>query len=125
MLANPRAGSVPALKSLRVLLVDDSEETVLIASKLLHKMGHTPIVARSGAEALRLYVAERPDLVLMDVVMPEMDGYQAAARLKGISVNRWVPLVFLTAKTEDKAVARGIEVGGDDYLLKPISFITL
>jgi CheY-like chemotaxis protein/anti-sigma regulatory factor (Ser/Thr protein kinase) len=121
----PRAGIVPALTHLRVLLVDDSEETVLIASKLLRKMGHVPIVARSGAEALRQYVAERPDLVLMDVVMPEMDGYQAAAHLKAISVNRWVPLVFLTAKTEDAAVARGIEVGGDDYLLKPISFVTL
>ena len=120
-----KSALAPALTNLRVLLVDDSEETVLIASKLLRKMGHTPVVARSGAEALRLYVSERPDLVLMDVVMPEMDGYQAAAYLKSISVSRWVPLVFLTAKTEDEAVARGIDVGGDDYLLKPISFITL
>jgi DNA-binding response OmpR family regulator len=61
----------------------------------------------------------------MDVVMPQMDGYQAAARLKAINVNRWVPLVFLTAKTEDESVARGIDAGGDGYLIKPISFITL
>ncbi len=120
-----QAGPAPALTSMKVLLVDDSQETVLIATKFLRKMGHQPSVARSGAEGLRVFAAERPDLVLMDVVMPEMDGYEAAARIKAIGTDRWVPLVFLTAKTEDEAVARGIEVGGDDYLIKPISFVTL
>jgi CheY-like chemotaxis protein/anti-sigma regulatory factor (Ser/Thr protein kinase) len=110
---------------MKVLLVDDSQETVLIGTKLLRKMGHEPLIARSGAEGLVVFAAERPDLVLMDVVMPEMDGYEAAARIKHVGVERWVPLIFLTARTEDESVARGIAVGGDDYLTKPISFVTL
>ncbi len=110
---------------LKVLVVDDSEHSVLIASTFLDTMGHRVLSATSGAEALRVIAAERPDIVLLDVIMPEMDGFETAARLRALDLGRWVPLVFLTGNTEHAAISRGIEVGGDDYLIKPVSFVML
>ena len=99
---------------MKILLVDDSEVSILIVSAFLGKMGHQVAAATSGAEALRMIPLARPDIVLLDVVMPEMDGFETAARIRALILDRWLPLVFLTGNTEDAAIARGIEVGGDD-----------
>jgi CheY-like chemotaxis protein len=106
-------------------LVDDSEFSILIVSAFLDRMGHQVSAVTSGAEALRMIPLARPDIVLLDVVMPEMDGFETAARIRALILDRWVPLVFLTGNTEDAAISRGIEVGGDDYLIKPVAFVML
>lgn len=120
-----QAETAREMTNLRVLVVDDSEQSVLMASICLEKMGHQVLVASSGRDALRVIAEERPDIVLLDVVMPEMDGFETAARIRALSLGRWVPLVFLTGNTEDAAISRGIEVGGDDYLIKPVTFVAL
>ncbi len=110
---------------MKILLVDDSEHSILIVSAFLDMMGHQVLAVTSGAEALRMIPTERPDIVLLDVVMPEMDGFETAARIRALNLGRWLPLVFLTGNTENAAIARGIEVGGDDYLIKPVAFVML
>lgn len=110
---------------MKILLVDDSEQSILIVSAFLDNMGHQVLAVTSGAEALRMIPAERPDMVLLDVVMPEMDGFETAVRIRALPLDRWVPLVFLTGNTDDAAISRGIEVGGDDYLIKPVTFVML
>lgn len=111
--------------SLKILVVDDAQENVALLAKFLAKMGHMPIVAYNGVEAVGLFQAENPDLVLMDVMMPEMDGYEATARIKEICGTRWVPVIFLSALGQEASLVKGLEVGGDDYLTKPINLVVL
>ncbi|TAN51102.1 MAG: response regulator [Methylococcaceae bacterium] len=111
--------------SLKVLIVDDVAENRLLLSKLVKQMGHVPVLASSGQEAIDLYVADEPHMVLMDVMMPGMDGYEATTRIKALNPNKWVPVVFLSALDSRDSMVKGLEVGGDDYLTKPVHFATL
>jgi len=106
---------------MKVLLVDDTKTERLILSSFLEKMGHTVVAAENGKQAVQLYHDEKPDLVLLDVIMPEMDGHEAA-RLMRHDENHWVPIIFLSGRVEPEDVFAGIEAGGDDYLAKPIDF---
>jgi len=106
---------------MKVLLVDDTKTERLILSSFLEKMGHTVVIAENGKLAVELYHTEKPDLVLLDVIMPEMDGHEAA-RLMRDDENIWVPIIFLSGRVEPEDVFAGIEAGGDDYLAKPIDF---
>jgi serine phosphatase RsbU (regulator of sigma subunit)/anti-sigma regulatory factor (Ser/Thr protein kinase) len=92
---------------------------------MLKKEGHVVFNAENGMEAVSLFQRERPDMVLMDVMMPVMDGYEATRRIKEICGERFVPVIFVTALTDDDALARCIECGGDDFLTKPINRIIL
>lgn len=112
-------------KQLKILVVDDTEPNLLLVSKFINKLGHQTILARNGVEAVQRYLEESPDLVLMDVMMPEMDGYEATARIRELSPNKWVPIMFLTAKSQDADHVRGIQVGGDDYITKPVNLVIL
>jgi putative two-component system response regulator len=104
-----------------VLIVDDTPENLTIMNGLL-KDAHRTKVANSGERALKLAVAEpRPDLVLLDIMMPGMDGYEVCRRLKADAATRDVPVIFLTAKTQVEDESRGFEVGCVDYITKPIS----
>lgn len=86
---------------------------------MVSKIGHEVIVAENGAEALTLFDEEQPGLVLMDVLMPHMDGYECAKAIKQRCGERFVPIIFLTGLTEDEELARCVESGGDDFLVKP------
>lgn len=108
-------------RGMKILAVDDSPSSLLMLYVLLSEDGHKVLTAASGEEAVRLFAAEPPDLVLMDVVMPGMDGYEAAARIKALCGRRWVPVIFLSALSDEAGLVRGLEVGGDDYLTKPVS----
>lgn len=90
----------------------------------LKKLGHNVITGKNGLEATELYLSETPDLVLMDVIMPEMDGHEAARVIRQAS-NDWVPIIFLSGRIKSDEIAAGIEAGGDDYLTKPVDFIVL
>jgi diguanylate cyclase (GGDEF)-like protein len=110
---------------MRILIVDDSPTILAALRSLVEKMGHSVIEADDGSKALQLYQRDRPDLVLIDVVMPVMDGYEAARRMRECSPDEWVPIIFLSSKEADQDLDRAIEAGGDDYLVKPVSFVVL
>lgn len=110
---------------MKILVVDDAPEIVLSLSRLIAKMGHQAASAASGVEAIRVFQAESPDLIFMDVEMPAMGGYEATAHIKALNPEKWVPIVFLTATQGNDGIARGLDVGGDDYLVKPVSYVVL
>jgi CheY-like chemotaxis protein/anti-sigma regulatory factor (Ser/Thr protein kinase) len=110
---------------LKILVVDDGEENRLLLGKMLSQIGHDTVAAGNGAEAVSLFVSERPDLVLMDVMMPVMDGYEATARIRAIESSRTVPIIFVTGRTQATGLAHGLAMGGDDYLTKPVSVVVL
>jgi cyclic di-GMP phosphodiesterase len=104
-----------------VLIVDDTPENLTIMNGLLKDAYHTK-VSNSGERALKLAAAQpKPDLVLLDIMMPEMDGYEVCRRLKADAATREIPVIFLTAKTQVEDESRGFEVGCVDYITKPIS----
>ncbi len=107
---------------MKILIVDDAEIMLLLIQKFVSALGHQTITATNGQIAVDLYQSERPDLVLMDMMMPVMDGPEASMRIKAIAGNKWVPIVFVTGIGEENRLAEAIEQGADDYLLKPINF---
>jgi diguanylate cyclase (GGDEF)-like protein len=110
---------------MKVLIVDDSPTIRAALRGLVEKMGHSVIDAEDGSRALAIYREDRPDLVLIDVVMPVMDGYEAARQMRQSRPDEWVPIIFLSSKEADQDLDRAIEAGGDDYLVKPVSFVVL
>jgi diguanylate cyclase (GGDEF)-like protein len=110
---------------MNILVVDDSPTIRAALKGLLERMGHTVVEADDGKKALQKYRQERPGLVLIDVVMPIMDGYEAARHMRETSAEEWVPIIFLSSKEADQDLNRAIEAGGDDYLVKPVSFVVL
>jgi len=110
---------------MNILVVDDSPTIRAALKSLLERMGHTVVEADDGKKALDMYRQDRPGLVLIDVVMPVMDGYEAAQHMRETSAEEWVPIIFLSSKEADQDLNRAIEAGGDDYLVKPVSFVVL
>ncbi|MEJ2620564.1 MAG: SpoIIE family protein phosphatase [Candidatus Thiodiazotropha sp.] len=109
----------------KALIVEDEITNRLILKKLLQKHGYEVIEAENGKQSVALFVSHQPDIVFMDVMMPEMDGYEATEQIKQQAGNSFVPIIFLTAMSDEKALARCVEVGGDDFLSKPYSFTVL
>jgi diguanylate cyclase (GGDEF)-like protein len=110
---------------MKVLIVDDSPTIRAALRSLVEKMGHSVMEAEDGSKGLKIYGQDRPDLVLIDVVMPVMDGYDAARQMRETRPDEWVPIIFLSSKEADQDLDRAIEAGGDDYLVKPVSFVVL
>src|SRR5258705_1008963 len=110
---------------MKVLIVDGSPTIRTALRGLVQQMGHSVIEPEAGSKGLKIYGHDRPDLVLIDVVMPVMDGYEAARQLRASGPDEWVPIIFLSSKEADQDLDRAIEAGGDDYLVKPVSFVVL
>jgi len=111
---------------MKVLVVEDSPTSLKAVSQQLRRIGVTPVAADDGASGIRMYREHKPDLILLDVVMPDMDGYEVARRIRSREkTGEWTPILFLTALVGDDDLARGIAAGGDDYLLKPVSEVVL
>jgi DNA-binding NarL/FixJ family response regulator len=104
-----------------VLVVDDQPESLRMLTDTLEGSGITVLVATSGQAALDLLDHIVPDLVLMDAVMPGMDGFEATVRIKANPASRHVPVIFMTGLTESEHVIEGFEVGGVDYVRKPVN----
>lgn len=115
----------PNFEKLKILAVDDNRTNLHILQVFLKKLGHQVILAENGEEAVQCFTAEAPDLVLLDIMMPVMDGFEAARRIKAMTVERWTPIIFLSALNRDENLVEGLEAGGDDYLTKPINFVVL
>ncbi len=108
--------------SVKALLIEDTLTSATLVSHQLRKIGIEPIVARNGETGIELYQQERPDLILLDIIMPGMDGFEVARRIRQLEqFGEWTPIIFLTARTSDADLERAISVGGDDYLIKPVS----
>ncbi|MGA2552095.1 MAG: diguanylate cyclase [Burkholderiaceae bacterium] len=110
---------------MNILIVDDSATMRVGLARMIVRMGHDARVALSGKDALRMFQNERPDMILLDVLMDELDGYHVAREIRALAGDAWVPIIFLSSREEDQDLERGIEAGGDDYLVKPVSFVVL
>jgi CheY-like chemotaxis protein len=120
-------GAAPNPK--RKILVVDDERPVreLCIACIRHGLGSQfeVIEAADGKEALATAEVEQPDLILLDIMMPEMDGFEACRRLKQSAGTRDIPIVFLTALGEDENVEKGLALGGESYVVKPFNAVTL
>jgi adenylate cyclase len=105
----------------RILVVDDTPENVLLLSAVLEKKGYEVVTASSGVQALELVATERPDLVLLDVVMPQMSGYEVCRKIRENPATGVLPVVMVTALDPGEERIKGLEAGADDFLTKPIN----
>lgn len=114
-----------AQEPLTILIAEDSAADRLLLSTIVRRQGHVVLTAANGAEAVDLFRRQQPDLVLMDAMMPVMDGFEAARQIKALAGETLVPIIFLTSLTESEALARCLEAGGDDFLAKPYNQVIL
>ena len=122
-MSNPSANSTPEPSRRNagvVLVVDDVPETLAVLCDALDEAGYMVLVATDGASALQRAARLPPDLVLLDAVMPGLDGFEICRRLKADPATASIPVVFMTGLTETEHVVRGFGVGGADYVTKPI-----
>jgi two-component system response regulator VicR len=102
--------------SKKILVVDDEKNIVDVVAFNLHKEGYEVVVARDGESCLAAFANEKPDLVILDIMMPKMDGFEACRRIRQTSQ---VPIIMLTARAEEVDKVLGLELGADDYVVKP------
>jgi len=102
-----------------ILVVDDTPEILKMLKKQLEHWGYRALVCSSGEEGLSLAKLEQPDLILLDVLMPKMKGREVCARLKADPLTEHIPVVFLTALGLPDHVKSGLDLGAEDYLMKP------
>ncbi len=104
-----------------VLVADDDEDILALVEYRLMRNGFEVLVARDGEEALQLAAERIPDLAILDVMMPRIDGFDATRRLRANATTARIPVILLTARAQEADVTRGFEAGADDYLRKPFS----
>lgn len=114
--------------SLLILVVEDQAALSMHLSSVIKSMGHRAIVAADAQTGLTLYRANKPDLVLLDVLLPDHDGYWLAREIRTLEPHQseqWTPIIFLSCMNSDEDLQKGIDAGGDDYLIKPVSAVVL
>ena len=104
-----------------VLAADDDDDILELVTFRLERSGFTVLQAHDGEQALELAQAARPDLAVLDVMMPKLDGFEVTRRLRADERTRRIPVILLTARAQDADVQQGFEAGADDYLRKPFS----
>lgn len=105
----------------RILVVDDTPANIQTLVAILKAKGYQISVATNGKQALDIADRVKPDLILLDVMMPEMDGFETCRRLKAVEQSRQIPVIFLTARTETADIVQGFELGAVDYVAKPFN----
>jgi PleD family two-component response regulator len=108
----------------KILLVDDSK-TVLLMEEALLRLKHKILKATGGPQALRIAAEERPDLVLLDVVMPDMDGIETCRLLRGMEVTKSTPIIMVSTRSDPKSMEAAYASGATDYVTKPIDYHVL
>lgn len=108
-------------KQATILVVDDDEFNLKLLKKMLAIEGHAVRIAASGEEALASVAEQLPDLVLLDVMMPGIDGFEVARRLKAGSRTRSIPIIMITALEDDESRLKGLEAGAEEFLTKPVN----
>ena len=112
-------------QTLRILIADDSDSDRMILKTLMKRLGHQVRAAANGSEAVTIFPDYQPDIVLLDVLMPVMDGITAARKIKVMAGEELVPIIFLTSLTDADALARCLDAGGDDFLTKPYNKVII
>ncbi|NTV10855.1 MAG: SpoIIE family protein phosphatase [Zoogloea sp.] len=107
---------------LRVLVADDSAANRMLIQAFLSRLGCESVLADNGRTAVELFSAQQPDVVLMDLMMPEMDGFEAIRLIRKQTADRWVPILILSALSSEGDMVEGLDAGADDYLVKPLTF---
>lgn len=110
---------------MEILVVDDSPSSVALLRSYLTAQGHGVTTVEDGEAAVDAFARQTPDLVLLDVVMPGMDGIEVTKRLRAISRDRWIPVILVSSLQTEQDVVRGLDAGADDYLAKPINLAVL
>ena len=105
----------------KILLVDDSVQNLRLLGNMLREKNYQIALAQNGKEGLQLAAKILPDLILLDIMMPELDGYEVCKRLKEDEKTRHIPVIFLTAKTSNNDIVSGFQIGGVDYITKPFN----
>ena len=109
------------MASEKILIVDDDEDVLLIVQTILDNAGYTAILARNGREGVEKAIEAKPDLILLDVMMPELSGWEVCTTLKSAPETRPIPIAMLTVKSEIRDLITGMQVGADDYITKPFT----
>ena len=109
------------VNKIKVLVADDMEENLELLRGILRGKEFEVSFAKNGKDALEKAQRKRHDIILLDVCMPEMDGYEVCRNLKTNEITRDIPVIFLTAKTDVESIIKGFEIGGEDYITKPFS----
>ncbi|MAZ88232.1 MAG: fused response regulator/phosphatase [Cellvibrionaceae bacterium] len=110
---------------LTILIADDTDSDRLILETIVKKEGHNVISVCDGEEAVAAFVEESPDMVLLDALMPKLDGFGAARKIKELAGEELVPIIFLTSLTDTESLVRCLDAGGDDFLSKPYNRVIL
>ena len=108
-----------AVPTEKILLVDDVPANLAVLTAALEPEGYEIFAAHNGAAALKVAAKARPDLILLDIMMPELDGFETCRRLKQNEATRDIPVIFITARNEMESVVAGFRAGGLDYVVKP------
>ena len=114
-------GDNPIPDQLVVLAADDDEDILELVAFRLERSGYSVLRARDGQQALDLALEEQPDLALLDVMMPKLDGIEVTRRLRAETATSRMPIILLTARAQDGDIERGFEAGATDYIRKPFS----
>lgn len=113
--------SAPQREQPLVLAADDDEDILGLVSFRLERAGYTVLLARDGEEALEIALREQPDLAVLDVMMPKLEGFELTRRLRGEQATSRMPIILLTARSQEADVQQGFDAGADDYIRKPFS----
>jgi diguanylate cyclase (GGDEF)-like protein len=106
---------------MKILLVEDSATLRHAMTQYIIEAGHTPVIAKTGEEALQLLEGTPVDMIIMDVQLPGLNGLETTRLVREWLGDHWIPIIFVTGKSDDESYSEGIEAGGDDYLIKPVS----
>lgn len=104
-----------------ILIADDDPDILALVSFRLERAGYEVVQARNGEEAVQVALARRPDLAVIDVMMPRVDGYEATRQLRQQVETSRMPIILLTARVQEEDITRGFDAGADDYVRKPFS----
>ena len=112
---------MPSLTPKKILIVEDEADIAQLVKLYLEKDGFRPTIAKTGVEGLKLVKADRPDMVILDLMLPEMDGLEICKKIRTSIDTALLPIMMLTAKAEESDTIIGLELGADDYVTKPFS----
>jgi len=109
----------------KILLVDDSKTVLMMEQMILNKSAYELVIANDGRQAIAKANSEHPDLILMDVMMPEMGGFEACEKLRSVEATRGIPIIMVTTRGEAESIEKGYASGCSDYITKPINGMEL
>lgn len=115
----------PLLPRLKILVAEDDPAQQELLKTFLEHLGQEVVCAANGEDAIHLFREAGPDLVLMDILMPGIDGFEATSRIRDLAGDAWVPVIYLTALQQRASMLAGLAAGGHDYLMKPVDLDVL